>query len=294
LKRNVEHAPYILDLSKFPGVDKIRLHLTLCCADIFWSGMSQPILDPNLWCRRFRPARNANARLVCLPHAGGSAPFFLPVSAALSPRVDVVAVQYPGRQDRRGEQPLNEMDALAGSICQVLLGQPKLPLTLFGHSLGAIVGFEVARRLEAAGQYPVRLFASGRRAPSTSRDEAVHLRDDDGILAELRLLNGTASAVLSDDELMRAALPALRADYQIAETYRCMPSDTVCCPITALTGDNDPKAKIDEVDGWAQHTTAGFDLRVFSGGHFFLTQHADAVIDILSQHFQAERVRVSP
>jgi len=257
--------------------------------------MSQPVLAADLWCRRYRPARNATARLVCLPHAGGSAPFFLPVAAALSPGVDVVAIQYPGRQDRRGERPLADMDALADSIYAVLRNEPKLPLTVFGHSLGAIVGFEVIRRLEAAGQYPARLFASGRRAPSTFREsETVHLRDDDGILAEVRRLNGTASAVLSDDELMRAALPALRADYRIAETYRCAPSDTVRCPVTVLTGDSDPKTTLDEAKGWGQHTTATLDLRVFPGGHFFLTQHADTVNELLSAHFQAQRTRVSP
>lgn len=252
--------------------------------------MSQPVLNADLWCRRYRPARNATARLVCLPHAGGSAPFFLPVAAALSPAVDVVAIQYPGRQDRRGEQPLDDMDALADGICAVLGGEPELPVTFFGHSLGAIVGFEVVRRLEAAGHAPVRLYASGRRAPSAFREnEKVHLRDDAGILAEVRRLNGTASSVLGNDELMRAVLPALRADYRIAETYRCAPSDTVRCPVTVLTGDNDPKTTLDEASEWAPHTTAEFDLRVFTGGHFFLTQHVDAINQLLLSHFQAER-----
>jgi surfactin synthase thioesterase subunit len=255
--------------------------------------MSQPVLDADLWCRRYRPARNATARLVCLPHAGGSAPFFLPVAAALSPGVDVVAIQYPGRQDRRGEQPLVDMDALADSIYEVLRGQPELPVTFFGHSLGAIVGFEVARRLEAARQDPVRLFASGRRGPSTRRDEAVHLRDDAGILGEVRRLNGTASALLGDDELMRAALPALRADYQVAETYRCAPDVTVDFPITVLTGDADPKTTPEEAKAWAAHTMGAFDIKVFKGGHFFLTDHVDAVTGLLARHFEAERASVA-
>jgi surfactin synthase thioesterase subunit len=251
--------------------------------------MSRTVLDPDLWCRRYRPTRNATARLVCLPHAGGSAPLFLPVAAALSPGTDVVAIQYPGRQDRRGEQPLADMDTLADSIRDVLLAQPELPVTIFGHSLGAIVGFEVVRRLEAAGYYPVRLFASGRRAPSTFRGETVHLRDDAGILAEVRSLDGTASSVLSDNELMRAVLPALRADYQIAETYRCAPTDTVRCPLSVLTGDSDPKTTLDEANDWAQHTTAACDIHTFHGGHFFLTQHLDAICGLIREHIQAER-----
>jgi surfactin synthase thioesterase subunit len=257
----------------------------------FWSGMSQPSAGDNLWCRRYRPARNAAARLVCLPHAGGSAPFFLPVAVALSPGVDVVAIQYPGRQDRRTEQPISDIAVLADQVHAILRRQPEMPVTLFGHSLGAILGFEVARRLEADGHGPVRLFASGRRAPSTYRDEKVHLLDDAGILAELRKMNGTASSVLGDDEMMRAALPALRADYQAAETYSCAPEITVKCPISALTGDNDTKTTVEEAGAWARHTSGAFDLQVFPGGHFYLTDQADQVIKILDRHLHGDRAR---
>jgi surfactin synthase thioesterase subunit len=228
---------------------------------------------------------------VCLPHAGGSAPFFLPVAAAFSPGIDVVAIQYPGRQDRRTETPINDLGELADRVHTVLRRQPELPVTIFGHSLGAIIGFEVARRLEADGHAAVRLFASGRRAPSTHRDEKVHRLDDAGILAEVRKMNGTASSVLGDDEMMRAVLPALRADYQAAETYTCAADIKVVCPITALTGDNDPKTTVEEADAWARHTSGAFDMQVFSGGHFFLTEQADQVIKLLDRHFQADRAR---
>jgi len=254
--------------------------------------MSQPTPDDNLWCRRYRPAANATARLVCLPHAGGSASFFFPVSAAVGPGVDVVAIQYPGRQDRRTEPPISDMAVLADRIHDVLRRQPEMPLTFFGHSMGAIVAFDVTRRLEAEGRSPVRLFASGRRAPSTHRDETVHRLDDAAILAEVRRLNGTASSVLGDDEIMRAVLPALRADYHATETYRCAPEITVKCPISVLTGDTDPRTSLDEANAWAQHTSGSFDLDVFTGGHFFLTAHADAIIKILDQHFQAERAHI--
>jgi surfactin synthase thioesterase subunit len=253
--------------------------------------MSQPSPDDDLWCRRYRPSRTATARLVCLPHAGGSATFFLPVSTALSPRVDVVAIQYPGRQDRRAERPIDDVAVLADRIHELLLRQPEMPLTFFGHSMGAVIAFEVTRRLEADGRGPVRLFASGRRAPSTYRDETVHRRDDAGILAEVRKLNGTASSVLGDDELMRAALPALRADYRAIETYRCPPDITVNCPISALVGDDDPKTTLDEAKAWAQHTSGSFNLQVFGGGHFFLADQASEIIQILDRHFQAERAR---
>lgn len=245
--------------------------------------------DRDLWCRRYRPSATAGARLVCLPHAGGSASFFLPVAEALSPGVDVVAIQYPGRQDRRAERPLTDLGQLADHVHEVLRDDSDLPLTLFGHSMGASVAFEVARRMEEEGRGgPVRLFASGRRAPALFREERAHKLDDAGLLAEIRRLNGTASRVLDDDELMRAALPALRADYQAAELYRASPQDTVACPVTVLTGDRDPKTSIEDARGWELHTTSGeCDVHVFPGGHFFLTEQVDGVTKLLKQHFQA-------
>jgi surfactin synthase thioesterase subunit len=254
--------------------------------------MSQNSPD-DLWCRRYRPARTAAARLVCLPHAGGSATFYLPVSAALSPGVDVVAIQYPGRQDRRAEPPIDDMAVLADQVHAVLRDQPELPTTLFGHSMGAVIGFEVARRLEADGHGPVRLFVSGRRGPSTYRDEAVHLRDDAGILAEVRKMAGTASALLGDDEIMRSVLPALRADYRATETYNCPPETTVSCPITALVGDDDPKTTVAEAQAWSGHTTGSFDLQVFPGGHFFLVDQADEILRVLDRHFRTQPARAT-
>ncbi len=256
--------------------------------------MSQTPHDDDQWCRRYRPAGNPTARLVCLPHAGGSAAFYLPVSVALSPGVDVVALQYPGRQDRRAETPIDDMSVLADRVHALVRRQPELPLILFGHSMGAVLGFEVTRRLEAdGGSAPVHLFTSGRRGPATYRNETVHLRDDAGIIAEVRKMSGTASSVLGDDEIMRAALPALRADYKATETYSCPAETTVSCPITALVGDNDPKTTVEEARAWGTHTTGGFDLKVFNGGHFFITDHAAEIIKLLDQHLRPQRVQTT-
>lgn len=270
--------------------------------------MSQPASDDSLWCRRYRPAKAPTARLVCLPHAGGSAPYFRPVAMALDPTVDVIAVQYPGRQDRRTETPIGDMMQLADRLYGVLRRQPELPLTLFGHSMGAVLGFELARRFEAdfsgpasaaasasaSGAASLHLFVSGRRAPSTHRDEAVHLRDDEGILAELRRMDGTASIILNDEEMLRAALPALRADYLATETYR-VPADTsVNCPITALTGDDDPKTTVDEAKAWSRHTTGEFDLQVYPGGHFFLANNAAKINAMLADHLAGGAAATRP
>ncbi|WP_432146319.1 thioesterase II family protein [Streptomyces sp. bgisy084] len=247
--------------------------------------MSSPPVDSGLWCRRFHPAPQAGRRLVCFPHAGGSASFYHPVSAALSPGVDVLAVQYPGRQDRRQEPTVDDIGHLADRIAEALEGWTDRPLTFFGHSMGSLVAFEVARRLEHGPNGPVRLFASGRRAPSAHRDEQVHRRDDDGIIAELRALSGTDARVLQDEELLRMVLPAVRSDYTAVETYRADPGAAVRCPVTVLVGDSDPKTSLDEAWAWEGHTTGGFDLRTFPGGHFYLADRQAEVLDVLRDHF---------
>ncbi|RMI34815.1 thioesterase II family protein [Nocardia stercoris] len=235
----------------------------------------------NLWMRRFTPAPDAPARLVCLPHAGGAASYFLPISRALAPRIDVLSVQYPGRQDRRLEPRIENMPELADLVTEQLVPLTDKPVTLFGHSLGATLAFEVTRRLEARGIEPRALVVSGRRAPSRHRNEGVHLRDDEGLIAEIRSLEGTAAAALSDPDILRMSLPAIRSDYVAAETYRYVAGDPVRTPISAHIGTSDPKAPVEDAAAWEQHTSGEFRLSTYSGGHFYLADHIPALITVL-------------
>ncbi|MCX5010956.1 alpha/beta fold hydrolase [Streptomyces sp. NBC_00555] len=248
------------------------------------NGTTTTVRAPSAWLRRFHPAEEAPVRLFCFPHAGGSASYYFPVSRALSPRADVVAVQYPGRQDRRHEAVVDDVRTLADRVFAELRPWCDRPVALFGHSLGATLAFEVALRLEAAGVTPAALFASGRRAPSLHReDERVHLAPDERLLATIKRMSGTDPAVLADDELLRAVLPAIRGDYKAAETYRYLPGPDLACPVVVLNGESDPEVTEQEALGWAAHTKGPCSFRSFTGGHFYLNQHASEVIELVRQ-----------
>ncbi|SNR59798.1 thioesterase II family protein [Actinomadura mexicana] len=247
--------------------------------------MSTP--DRGGWIRSFGRVPG-EVRLFCFPHAGGAASYFYPWSGSLGPGIELLAVQYPGRQDRGGERCAGTIAELADRIHGAL--GPWLPETyaFFGHSMGAVVAFEVASRIaREGGRGPAHLFASGRRAPSRHRHEDLHRADTPAFLAELRSLGGTDPRILADEELLNLTLPTVRADYAAVETYRFDSAPPLTCDITALVGDRDPKTGIDEAAAWGRHTTGKFDLRVYPGGHFYLNDCRAGLLDVISSSLSA-------
>jgi surfactin synthase thioesterase subunit len=226
--------------------------------------------------------------LLCLPHAGGSASFFVPAARSLAPEVEVLAAQYPGRQDRRSEPCAGSITELVDGLVEELEPYLDRPLSILGHSMGAVIGFELARRLERDyDRSPEILFISGRRAPSCLRDEQVHMAGDDAIIAEITRLSGTDSRILGDEDMVRMVLPALRADYRVIQRHRMSATAGVRCPIAVLTGDADPQVRPHEAEAWRGHTSGPFDLRVYPGGHFYLTSQAGAVLAYLRERLMA-------
>ncbi|MFC4116920.1 thioesterase II family protein [Nonomuraea zeae] len=236
------------------------------------------------WVRRFHAVPTGKIRLFCFPHAGGSASYYFPMSRSFDGRdVEVLAVQYPGRQDRRAEPCVTNLAELADRIGDALDEWTDMPFAFWGHSMGALLAFEVARRREALGRsVPLVLFASGRRAPSRYRDGRVHLLDDPGLTAELTRLGGTDPRLLAEPDLRAAILPTTRADYQAVETYVDTLRTPVSCPITAVIGDSDPDVTLEEAADWAMHTKGRFDLKVLPGGHFYLESRRREVLAIIT------------
>ncbi|MFF4911014.1 thioesterase II family protein [Streptomyces sp. NPDC001260] len=239
------------------------------------------------WFRRFTTAVGDGPRLVCFPHAGGSATAYKDLASTLPANVDVVCVQYPGRQDRYREEPFTVMGSLVEAVAEELARESATvggrPYALFGHSMGALVAFETARLLARRGlPQPTRLFLSGRGGPETD-SAPYHLYDDADVLADVRRLGGTEQAMLDDPDILELVLPALRADYRALGSYSWRGGEPLTVPVTALTGDSDPMMTVEDARTWQAYTTGDFALKVFPGGHFYLFDQLEQVADTVTE-----------
>ncbi|MBL1077155.1 thioesterase [Nocardia sp. 2] len=251
-------------------------------------------LTGTTWLRELRPDPDPRHVLVCFPPGGGSITAYRPLAQRFATGTAIFAVQYPGRQDRLGEPALTEFTALADHTARDLLRWPATTrIALFGHSMGATVAYETARRLDTAGRTPSHLFVSGRPTPSFDETGRVHEGDDNTLIAELeRLANDPAAlAVLrTEPALAELVLPAVRADYRAVETYRHTPTAPLRCPITALVSTDDPTTTVAQAGEWRDFTTAGFESAVFPGRHFYLDipETVPAVADLLARRLTTQ------
>lgn len=226
----------------------------------------------------------ARLRLYCVPYAGGGSTVYRPWANELDERIEVRAVTLPGRERRFVEPALPTIDALADLLVPALTSVLDPPYAIFGHSLGGLLGYEVARRLSERGHPPVHLFASGVRAPHVPDPGPTHhLMPDADLLGAVRGLGGIPPELMEHREFLELMLPTLRADFTAAETYRTEPGRPLPCPIDVFGGAGDPFYHRADLDEWSRYTRAGCAVHVLPGDHFFVTSARAAVLGLVAE-----------
>jgi medium-chain acyl-[acyl-carrier-protein] hydrolase len=247
----------------------------------------------SIWLTR-APRSNARLRLFCLPYAGGGSSIFRNWQECLAPSIDPVPIQLPGRDARLLEKPNPDVHAVVEMLSEALEPYLDRPFALFGHSLGALISFELCRRLRLNGcPAPVRLFVSAFHAPQNPRrGKTIHHLSDSEFLEELRELGGTPEAVLRDRELMQILLPIVRSDFQMHETYAYRESAPLDCPISAFGGLQDRHVPEADLRAWRAQTSADFSLKMFPGDHFFLHTARKSLLRWISDDLQVARTTI--
>jgi medium-chain acyl-[acyl-carrier-protein] hydrolase len=242
------------------------------------------------WVNCARAEPDAAWRLWCLPHAGGGAAVWSAWPRPFAGRAEIAALRPPGRESRLREAPLRRWRPLAEHFLAEMAPYLDRKYALVGHSLGAVLAFELARLARARGlPGPAALIVLGARAPALPRREPdLHPLPDSEFLAELdRRYEGIPPAVRSEPELLALLLPAMRADLEVFETYAYEPAPPLAAPILALGGERDPHVSGPELRAGADYTTGAFAAEQMPGGHFFLQAEAARVTTRIGQFLDA-------
>ncbi len=242
--------------------------------------------DFNKWVSCSRPNRQASVRLFCFPYAGGGISAFHTWSNGSLADVEISAIQLPGRESRLHEAPYTTLLPLVKAVTSGIHSYQDLPYAFYGHSLGALIAFEVARELQRREEAcPVHLFVAALRSPSIPNpNPPLHPLPDATFVSEIeRLYGGIPGPVKQHDELMQLLLPALRADVKLLEDYVFVDGQPLGCPISAFGGLEDKTVNRDELARWREQTRSSFTLRMLPGDHFFLRSARDLLLPAIAQ-----------
>ncbi|MFJ9605239.1 thioesterase II family protein [Kitasatospora sp. NPDC101176] len=236
-----------------------------------------------------RPRPEATRRLVCLPHAGGSAGFYRPWANHLSATVELQLVQYPGREERVEDPFVDDAATLVEQVTRALLetDRPGVETVVFGHSMGALLAYETVLSLQAHGLPVARLVLSGYPPPpQTAGGPAAPVgpRSDEDLLRTVAGHGGTQMSIFDDPDIREMVLPILRNDYLLIDSYRSAGPRPVECGIVVLTGDSDVTVTPERARGWEALAGKEFACHVLPGGHFYLTAQRARVISLLHDH----------
>jgi surfactin synthase thioesterase subunit len=239
--------------------------------------------DP--WFVRLRAQPQAKLRLFCFPYSGAGASLFYPWTSILPGNIELIAVQYPGRESRIAEAPVNQLAPLLDGLTAAIESYLDKPFAFFGHSLGALVAFELARRLvDKTGSPLVHFFASSCYAPQLPDPaEPIFALPEVEFKAKLGGLNGMPVEVLENKELMSLLLPILRADFEVCETYHYQDAVPLDCDLTAMGGLRDIHVPRSSLQAWKAQCTGVFTVRMFPSDHFYLNQDRMLLLQVIAR-----------
>lgn len=244
---------------------------------------------PNLTQRTQRTQHPPRLRMFCFSYAGGNGSTYLQWQTRIDPAIEIVAIQMPGRGARLREAPLTSMPELIEQLAARLQFPDRLPFVFFGHSLGGLVAYELARYCKLRWmRLPRALFISGCDAPrfrSTTRN--LHELEGDALIDALAHYNGTPPELLAHRELMTLLEPAIRADFALAANYRYQPGPMLDMPVTVLSGRDDVELDLEHIDEWQRETNGRCKVQWFDGDHFFINSQQPAVLDFLNAELAA-------
>lgn len=242
----------------------------------------QTQLPNKKWLRFFKRNPNASIRLFCLPYGGTGPSIYREWANYFGDDVEVIGILYPGRESRIAETLTPDIRQMASDLLAAI--QPLLdkPYVVFGHSMGALIGYELVARVSARQlPMPRHLFVSGTDAPHYEEQEPIHHLPEDEFLDALIELNGMPDEVLQNRELLSYALPIIRSDFAACAEYWLEESNQLDCPLSAYGGTRDSKVEIAHVEEWSQYTSKEFACRIFDGDHFFLHSHEEQILSEL-------------
>jgi medium-chain acyl-[acyl-carrier-protein] hydrolase len=228
-------------------------------------------------------------RLFCFPHAGGgAAAIYRTWQQGLPPEVEVCPIMLPGREGRFTEPAYTQIEELITDLSQQIRPYLNVPFQFFGHSMGALISFELARRLRQQQlPQPTRLFVSAHRAPQLPRrQESVYTLPDAEFTESIKKLGGTPEVILHNKELMEFFLPLLRADFTLCETYQHQAEAPLDYPIAAFGGLEDKDIPVSDLEAWRAQTSSSFSLQTFPGGHFYLHPHQKQLVQSISAFYR--------
>jgi len=243
-------------------------------------------MNPWLKCLRSRPG--AALRLFCFPYAGGGTMIYRTWPEGLSSNLEILCAQLPGREARLGESPYSRLSDTVEAMADAILPYLDRPFVFFGHSMGALMAFELALRLRrSCGLEPAHIFISGRRAPQLSDPERLgYDLPDSEFIDWVARLKGLPKEVLQNAEIMQFVLPLLRADFAACDTYSYVPEFPLTCSITALGGLADQQIGREDLAAWREQTNGPFTLRMLNGDHFFVNSCRADLLRVIERELQ--------